>query len=252
MLFHQKVGFEDALVQIGSAKEGRLPFIFDLLMWNIYKAKKMGWAGDFHGLLHGVELVMLQESVISEDIIEVFEKEDGFEWYMAKSYATKTKGIVTGVKTGAVVKALQNLYYRSPDREPFVHTPKMILASEYGLDGGEDNLLVVNVHAINFVTSKKFKRQMAQAAGVIKGHKGPVILAGDFNSWNRVRRDFLSNLIVELKLKEADIENRPRALHIHSRYDHVFYRGLKVVSALCHNHIKSSDHAPIKIRFERG
>lgn len=45
--------------------------------------------------------------------------------------------------------------------------------------------LVVNVHAMNFLRANQFSQEIAFIKEEIFGHKGPLIVAGDFNVWSR-------------------------------------------------------------------
>ena len=64
--------------------------------------------------------------------------------------------------------------------------PKSALYARYRLSNGSD-LVTVNLHAINFTLgTKDFQNQIEQLENAVKKHKGPLIIAGDFNTWSRV------------------------------------------------------------------
>ncbi len=52
-----------------------------------------------------------------------------------------------------------------------------------------------------------FIRQLNSLSTHIIDHKGPVILAGDFNAWSRPRVNVLKRFARRLKLKEVIFEN---------------------------------------------
>ena len=105
---------------------------------------------------------------------------------MAASF-TNRQGSATGVTTASKVSAnsVDNPpdFVRSQPREPFSRTPKMALISQYPIAGSADQLMVVNVHSINFVVTSKFETQLQQIEEAISSHRGPLLLAGDFNTW---------------------------------------------------------------------
>ena len=53
-----------------------------------------------------------------------------------------------------------------------------LLATRYAVDDGAQALLVLNIHAVNFVGARKFSRQVAQVVELIEAHAGPLLLAG--------------------------------------------------------------------------
>ena len=78
-------------------------------------------------------------------------------------------------------------------REPWIRTPKAVGITEFALTDSQQTLAVVNIHGINFTLGVgDFARQLADIRSVIEAHEGPVIVAGDFNTWNRRRADELA------------------------------------------------------------
>ncbi|NMU84205.1 hypothetical protein HKB16_15060, partial [Vibrio parahaemolyticus] len=72
-------------------------------------------------------------------------------------------------------------------KEPWLRLPKSALYSQYHLSNGE-KLAVVNVHAINFtVGTKEYVSQLTALEMLLKHHVGPILFAGDFNSWSESR-----------------------------------------------------------------
>jgi endonuclease/exonuclease/phosphatase (EEP) superfamily protein YafD len=107
---------------------------------------------------------------------------------------------------------------------------------------------VVNIHAINFVGVNKFSRQVAQVVDLIVGHEGPLVLAGDFNTWNPRRKKILAKAAESLGLNRVPVAAR-RLRHLNQVLDHVFYRGLELLASRPLRHIKSSDHVPLWAEF---
>ena len=82
----------------------------------------------------------------------------------------------------------------SPHAEPLSQTQKLLLTTLYPLQGETAQLLVLNMHAINFVSVQKYVEQLDQLTAALAPHDGPVILAGDFNTWNPSRLEHFQNI----------------------------------------------------------
>lgn len=249
-LFPQLFPTADALHMFNGGSQAALSPSFDLLVWNMWKARGRGWEDDFQALVKDKEILILQESVFNSPFDALFTGNDKFEWVMAKSFGDTQTSSVTGVKTGAVVKSLAQSAFVSPDVEPLLRTPKMLLATSYPLSGSETPLLVVNVHAVNFVSLEKFGRQMKQVVEAIGDHNGPVILAGDFNTWNISRYKSLLALAEDMGLTEVQLTRKGRLGHLNKHLDHIFYKGLQLESAQVLSQVRSSDHYPITAKFK--
>jgi endonuclease/exonuclease/phosphatase (EEP) superfamily protein YafD len=142
------------------------------------------------------------------------------------------------------------LVKHSPDFEPLVGTPKSATFVKYPVSGKEHELLVVSVHGINFETNGAFKRQMRQLKTEIEKHEGPVLLAGDFNTWNHSRSSHLSSLISRLGLVEASYKNGEARLSFAGHFlDHIYTRGVVVNNALVVAESIGSDHKPFLLDF---
>ena len=69
--------------------------------------------------------------------------------------------------------------------EPWLGTPKATSITEYPLQDREDRLLTINLHAVNFALGlEDFQAQLHALTDVLASHQGPVILAGDLNTWS--------------------------------------------------------------------
>jgi endonuclease/exonuclease/phosphatase (EEP) superfamily protein YafD len=249
-LLPEVFGAADPLVLMGKAGERALGGTISVLVWNIYKAKKSGWRNDFLKLIKNRDLVLLQESVFNTPHDGIFEKSRYFEWVMARSHEYRRNRIVTGLKTGAVAPSIAQEFLRSPDQEPFLKTPKLVLATKYPLKDSQKALLVLNVHAINFVSFKKYARYIDQVLPVMRQHSGPIILAGDFNCWNAARSEFLFRWMKDEGLAAAEPDRKARWRHLNRHLDHIFYRDLQLTKAETLSDIDSSDHYPIAAEFK--
>lgn len=220
---------------------------FRVLVWNVWKGK-MGtaWRRDFHDLAADRDLILLQEAVTAPEMSEIFHADDGrHEWHMACSFEWRFSHR-TGVITGALASPVTKTFIRGSERELFVWTPKVTLSTEYDV-GGTGSLMVLNTHVVNFTTTKSFTRFVRELVGLIETHDGPVLLAGDFNTWSARRWLALTNILKALGLEHVDFHADTRVLKL----DHVFVRGLKAREARVRNDIRSSDHYPLLAEFDR-
>ncbi len=245
----------EGLRRVDGAVDLALGRTIRVLVWNMLKARRRDFSRDFAELTADRDLVLLQEAVFNapSDILFTVPR---FEWIMARSFRLPHNGVEHGIKTGCVARAEATRLYRSPHTEPVTQTRKILLATGYRLDHeqGRDisprRLLVLNMHAINFVSVRKYLDQLDQLAEALQDHSGPVILAGDFNTWNPRRLESFIGLTQEVGLDEVPLDRRSRLSHLAMHLDHVFFRGLLLREAASLEHITSSDHAPITVTLD--
>jgi endonuclease/exonuclease/phosphatase (EEP) superfamily protein YafD len=219
-------------------------------VWNIWKARHRHWLDDFRQLSNDRDLLLLQEAVSNAPSDRLFSSSNHWQWIMARSHRHPRTGIETGVKTGCIAQAVASQMHGSLHREPIVDTQKMLLQTHYPLSGGRQ-LMVLNMHAVNFVPKRKYLAQMDQLAAVIAGHQGPIILAGDFNTWSTLRYASFADVVSNADLLEAQMQRSCKIRHLNKHLDHVYYRGLVLQAVESLSHVKSSDHAPIYVTFEQ-
>lgn len=242
---------DDDLHVIGCAAQETLSPVIRCLVWNILKAKRASWHDDFTQLIADRDLVLLQEAVLNAPTDVLFKQSLRFEWVMARSFRHPRTHVEHGIKTGCVVEAAERHFYLSPHSEPLSQTQKLLLTTLYPLQGETAQLLVLNMHAINFVSVQKYVEQLDQLTAALIPHEGPVILAGDFNTWNPARLEHFQGIASNAGLIEAVMQRQSRLAHMNQHLDHVFYRGLTLRSVESLHHYGSSDHAPITATFLR-
>jgi endonuclease/exonuclease/phosphatase (EEP) superfamily protein YafD len=240
----------NVLSSFGRTSEPAINRRFSVLVWNIHKAKNSQWAADFQQLLHGKDLVLLQEAFLRPAMLDILQQTPHLRWDLAAGFTRRLDAINIGVMTGCRANPRSLFFLRSPVHEPLVRLPKMAIGTRYALEFSDQELLVLNVHAINFVRINKFKRQMQQLEAELDEHAGPILLGGDFNTWLASRADFLRAMIGNLRMDLATFQPDRRSRYFGQVLDHVFVRGLKIVSASCHCDIRSSDHQPIELVLE--
>lgn len=242
---------DDELRMIGKAGQSALGPEIRCLVWNILKAKRTHWGRDFKALIADRDLVLLQEAVLNAPSDELFTANDHFEWVMARSFRHPVSGVEHGVKTGCSVSASEQHFYLSPHAEPLSQTQKLLLVTHYPLQGETTTLMVLNMHAINFVTIAKYVEQLDQLESALRRHDGPTLLGGDFNTWSPTRLARFLEVARGAGLTEAAMSRKLRLAHMNSHLDHVFYRGLTLGKVESLGGYTSSDHAPITATFSR-
>jgi endonuclease/exonuclease/phosphatase (EEP) superfamily protein YafD len=169
--------------------------------WNAQKGKNSQFAEDLKLILEQErpDIVFLQEA-----------KADFFEpqqmgGYFAEGWSYPWPGGKTiGVLTLSRVPPVRIQPVPTKYREFRVAAPKVSLVTEYPLPNGE-NLLAVNVHLLNFErwSIKKISHQMEDLKTIMANHSGPIIMAGDFNTWNQKRLQLVKKNTRDIKLREV-------------------------------------------------
>jgi endonuclease/exonuclease/phosphatase (EEP) superfamily protein YafD len=110
--------------------------------------------------------------------------------------------------------------------------------------GVERKLLVANVHAINFAGFGNFEAQMQHIELALAAHRGPALLAGDFNTWTTRRLRRIEGLMRSTGLEPIAFANDRRATPL----DHAFVRELDVLDSRIHRS-RASDHAALSFEL---
>ena len=110
---------------------------------------------------------------------------------------------------------------------------------------------MANIHSVNFTLgAAEFRDQLSQLAYLLKQHDGPIVLAGDFNTWNDERiRALEKRLIDPLSLEKVQFDPRRLRTVFEHNLDYVFFRNLIVVAYEVRE-TKVSDHNPMWVSFK--
>ncbi len=233
-----------SLKSFGQAEQQciRAGMAYQVLIWNIQKCQHPDWQRDFAALQKEYDFLVLQEALIRiEDQTKNVYQQRGFHCVFATSYINTKHVYETGLLTAAHLNVNHAEYFRSSDREPLTKTPKSILTTYFEIENRPDPLLLINAHFLNFKTTKAVGQQLAQIEAAVREHPGPVILAGDFNTWHNTRSQNLHKLAEDCNLKLAELHEDSRFLKL----DHLFTRHVSVKNARLLNAIASSDHVPL-------
>lgn len=223
-------------------QQAGLPGTFELLVWNIYKLQRPGWQAEL--LRQPVDLLLLQEAMNRPSLTQTL-TQHGYQWQQVYAFAYR-QGIA-GVMTAAQVPELFSCALRYP--EPVFRLPKSSLVSLYALEGSRYPLLVINLHAINFdLGTASYQVQMQPLWRLTRRYPGPVLFAGDFNSWGEQRSRLLQARMAKQKFQMAQFAPDARRRAAGWPLDQVFYRGLQLEQASAAPSA-GSDHSPLRLRF---
>lgn len=217
------------------------PKRIELFVWNIQKGANPRSLTDLERLAGNKDLVLIQEARLEQQPVEVL-GEISF-WSFAPGYETASAS--TGVMTLSNTAPLTHCYLT--DREPWLRSPKAVSITRFHLESTDQTLAVVNIHAVNFTFGvADFQRQIAKIESALESHSGPVILAGDFNTWRNGRLAVLKKITNRLHLHELSFDVDNRVTPFGSVIDRVFVRGLTKIDASTQI-VDSSDHNPMSV-----
>lgn len=237
----------------GAGSCAELPGRVSVLIWNCQKAQDSGFASAFPRLMQNRDLALLQEVQLHDASDETFLLSSSPRicgYSMATSFCYQATMSPTGVAIGSAVPHVEGSaeFQITPDREPIVGTPKASLIARFGLQGGRQ-LLAATVHGLNRTSQEAFEKQMGCLVESLKGHTGPMILAGDFNTQSAKKTKCLEACAATLGLTAVRFDPDARTLSKLSRrpLDHVFVRGGRVESSACWDQVGGSDHVAMTV-----
>ncbi len=217
------------------------PASIRLLTWNIHKEGDPGWDKDLATFVAANDVVLLQEAVLLPSLRSIVEGA-GLRWVMASSFlhADIDIGVVTGSRKTPLASCTQRAV------EPLIRIPKSAVITWFRIAGRTDTLAIVNVHAINFaVNLTGYRAQLESLAAALEDHPGPIVFAGDLNTWTKARYAVMNTLAARLHLTEITFKEDHRSIFLGKQLDHIYLRGLELVDADALP-VKSSDHNPVR------
>ncbi|MEM1174742.1 MAG: endonuclease/exonuclease/phosphatase family protein [Pseudomonadota bacterium] len=216
----------------------------ELLNWNIKKGSRSVWQDDLRSMAVGADLVVLQEAAVEIGIETEVPHLQHSSFARGFVSASKTTGVATFSSAAPVSEC------RFQVVEPLLRTPKATSITAYPLAEKSENLLVVNLHAVNFTLGvARYGEQIGQVRAVIDAHDGPAILSGDFNTWNRKRLDLVNELVSDFGFSPVPMHTDDRKTFNGYPLDHVFVRGFETASGATSS-VRSSDHNPMTIELQ--
>ena len=210
-----------------------------VMTWNIHKQGDSGWDADLARMAQESDIVLLQEVILTDPLTDILQKA-GLQWVMASSfiYYDDDIGVVTAARAPTVAHCTQRV------TEPLIRLPKSSVVTWLPLRGSRQLLAVANLHSINFaLTLGAYEEQFGGVVAALQQHEGPIILAGDLNTWTDDRLAALREVARKLGLTEIPFKSG-RSRFLGHELDHILVRGLTVESAAAIA-VKSSDHNPV-------
>ncbi len=223
-------------------------------VWNTYKGNRKRYYDVLAEQTADADLLLLQE-FLHDPALEASHREifAGRDAMMAVSFYTRpNQEAPTGVCTAARVRASKILFLLSRYREPVTRTPKMAICTYYPIDDPacppEQALLVLNSHGINFRLRRPFLEQMLQFEAQLRHHAGPIILVGDFNTWEQGRVRILDAVTRSIGLARVRFPPGIKTVGGHE-LDRVYVRGGDAVDQRVIVNADASDHNMLSFKF---
>ncbi|GAD02596.1 hypothetical protein AALB_2676 [Agarivorans albus MKT 106] len=214
---------------------------FSVLVWNSYKGQNQGWTEQLEQFSQQADFMLLQEA--SRERMLAWS--EGPQWHQYQAIAFEWLGDGLGVMNLAKFASEENCLALST--EPWIRVPKSALLQLY--QWRQQQLLLINMHSINFTLSEEdYLRQLQQLGPWLAGYHDAVILAGDFNTWSSARLAVLEQFITAHQLKTVRFKPDRRTRFFGKALDHVFYRGLGVNQSESIV-TESSDHNALLVHF---
>jgi endonuclease/exonuclease/phosphatase (EEP) superfamily protein YafD len=215
-----------------------------ILNWNIQKSSQAGWVEDLNRLATGADLVMLQEAILEAELRDKLE--GNYHVVFAPGYFSEDYR--SGVFTASRVPP--QAHCTLSHQEPWLGTPKATNITEYPLAGTNHRLLVINLHMVNFTLGMEdFAAQIEALSPLLLAHEGPLLVAGDFNTWSESRRAHVEAFMAEHQLSAVKFTPDHRTTIWSMPLDHLYLRGLRPLEAKTIA-VETSDHNPLLVTLE--
>jgi endonuclease/exonuclease/phosphatase (EEP) superfamily protein YafD len=217
------------------------PAAIRLLTWNIHKEDDAGWQQDLARFTANSDIVLLQEATLEGPLLETLDRAR-MRFVMASSFLRAETDV--GVLTATRIPPRASCTERAV--EPWLRVPKSAVVSWFALWGTPQTLAVANIHTINFSLSvDEYRAQLAAVVAALSKHNGPIVFAGDFNTWNDAREESFRAAAAALGLREIEYADDRRALFLGRPVDHILVRGLTAIDTAAVP-VRSSDHNPVR------
>jgi endonuclease/exonuclease/phosphatase (EEP) superfamily protein YafD len=247
--------FKPPQITLSCKSRVKLSFVPDsvtLISWNIYKINHKNPI-DFQHFIKSLQqaynagFYCLQEAKHTDS--SSFPLDD-FCLHFAPNLQLKTHAYGVMSASGVVCHKAQQIL--SKKTEFLFKTHKSSLANHYFF-GDHTPLIIINVHAINFNNSRAYAEEINQLHDYLSIHKNAaVIIAGDFNSWNKKRNLLIHEFCQALDLTQTVFEEDQHIKRFAKHpLDLVMYRNLTCEYAIAIDSQKISDHNPLLVKFRK-
>ncbi len=177
-----------------------------------------------------------------QEWISSLEFKDTYSIATCETFTIPIRKVRTGTANISRSSIVSEVTLQSVDRELGYLTKKSMVLTRYHVDGKD--LSVFNCHALNFVSNKLWQRTMDYWLRHVP-ETGSVIVAGDFNTWNGWRFDYLRKRLQNFGFAYASYED-----NLLLRLDHIWTRDIKVLTTTAHLDTHTSDHYPVMMKFQ--
>ena len=234
----------------GTACRAFLSDDFGMLCWNVYKNNLIQPA--FQPYLRSligiknIDLLLFQEANLKNDKTCILS-----EFAIDAAANLEFGGKFYGVLTASMTESRNSQAFLSKGKESLVGPHKSLLLSQFAFKDGT-TLLVLNIHAINFRENQRYSVEVDKFLDYVKDHQGPMIIAGDFNSWNKKRMKKLLEMQKLLSLHAIPFKEKSKIKSFMGYpLDYIFYRGLELLDSAVVDGKQLSDHNPLFARFKK-
>ncbi|KGQ70956.1 hypothetical protein A1D23_12660 [Chelonobacter oris] len=216
---------------------------YKLLVWNLHKGQDNGWQQQLQRYAAQADFVLLQEATQQNRLADVLSEQHWIGIHAGTfAYADNMSGVML------LSKIAPQRYCVGSENEPWIRIPKIAEAAIYPLDS-DRTLLVINLHLVNFEWNpSNYSHQLEEMFRLVSRHQGPIILAGDFNSWSERRLNLIQALARQYGLNEVRFTPDSRMNFMGNPLDHIFVRDIRVLKSRTEE-TDASDHNPLLLEF---
>ncbi|MCW9709855.1 endonuclease/exonuclease/phosphatase family protein [Avibacterium sp. 21-586] len=220
---------------------------FRLLVWNMHKGQDQGWQQQLASLSQGQDFLLLQEVSSQQKLVEQVSSQN-FSKFSTALYTSSFAYLGNQSGVALMSRFAPQYYCAGSSVEPWIRIPKVGNAMAFPLSNGQ-SLLTINLHLVNFeLHPSHYQQQLEAMFKLIEQHQGPIILAGDFNAWNKGRIKLIKKLTALYGLTGVSFQPDDRLRFLDNPLDWVFVRGFSVKSARTVQ-TTSSDHNPLLVEL---
>ena len=222
---------------------------FSMLCWNVHKNN---YNSEFIAYLEEevrhkkIEIIMFQEATFKNEKPCML---SNFSYDAAANLEVNNK--FYGVLTASTAGSTDANAYLSKAKEAIIGPHKSMLLSSY-MFKDQSKIVVLNIHAINFRENSRYNQEIERFFDLIASYDGALIIAGDFNAWNKVRFKKLHENASKLNLKVVSFDNERHIKSFQGNHlDYIFYKGLELLESSVEKATQYSDHNPLFARFRK-
>lgn len=207
-----------------------------LLVWNIHKGELIrNSKAPIPFSLKAYDIVALQENSWPWSLENLKYRGDHYFIPTFQMDGEKTGTSIISQIEPIIVKGAHTQY-----AEPFIITPKSYIHAKF------KEFEFFNIHSLNFVTFSEYKYELER---VLKetNEELPLILVGDFNTWDEERTTYLKKVMKDHRLKEVTFKKDLRSRFLGRPVDYIFARGFILRDAQVLPMPNHSDHNALEV-----